>query len=359
MKLDVKGKVDEIFNAHPCFSKLPHHNNPWSADLAKAKVDENAPLDEVEQHIKDNYASLVGSLIYVTITVRPDLSYVVGRMARGMHAPTVFHVKMMKRVMCYLQGHRDTGLTYRRAGNATHEHLRDMAQTDSSCFSICTSFEDVYTDAELEGVKLDMLAGFSDASFSDVGNSRSTSGYCFFLFGNLISWKSKLQPLTAGSTHEAELIALGVAADEGVWLRRFLNEIHFAVAPEVHHIVYTTDERDARKHMDTLPQKMSAIDEFTQEDEVDYDKGKLRMPPTPIFGDNMGTTVTVNNPVSAAWASRHLDRRHFKVRDRIKEGKLRVSFVPTKSNLADFFTKGLPTDAYRRFKTLIMSMISS
>ena len=40
----------------------------------------------------------------------------------------------------------------------------------------------------------------------------------YFAFGNLIYWKSKLQPLTAGSTHEAELIALSYASEEGVWL---------------------------------------------------------------------------------------------------------------------------------------------
>ena len=110
--------------------------------------------------------------------------------------------------------------------------------------------------------------------------------------------------------------------------------------------------------MTQLPQKRSAIEEFVGEDEVDYDSGPLHMPPTPIFGDNLGTTVTVNNPVSAAWASRHLDRRHFKIRDRIKEGKLRVTFVPTKVNLADFFTKGLPTDAFSRFKRVIMNMLA-
>ena len=46
---------------------------------------------------------------------------------------------------------------------------------------------------------------------------KSVSGHCFFLFGCLVSWRSKLQPLTATSTHEAELIALTFAADEGVY----------------------------------------------------------------------------------------------------------------------------------------------
>ena len=58
----------------------------------------------------------------------------------------------------------------------------------------------------------------------------------FFLFGNLISWRSKLQPFTAKSTHAAELIALSFAADEGVWLRRLLLEIGFVV-PHVCRVV--------------------------------------------------------------------------------------------------------------------------
>ena len=35
---------------------------------------------------------------------------------------------------------------------------------------------------------------------------RSMSGYCFYVLGCLLSWKRKLQPTTADSTHAAELI---------------------------------------------------------------------------------------------------------------------------------------------------------
>ena len=41
--------------------------------------------------------------------------------------------------------------------------------------------------------------------------------------------RSKLQPLTAASTHEAELIAMPAAADESVWLRSLLLECGFVV----------------------------------------------------------------------------------------------------------------------------------
>ena len=77
----------------------------------------------------------------------------------------------------------------------------------------------------------DVLTGFSVADFakSFAEQRKSTSGYALFVFGNLVCWKSKLQPLAAGSAHEAELIALAFAADEGVWLRRMLKDIKFAV----------------------------------------------------------------------------------------------------------------------------------
>ena len=65
----------------------------------------------------------------------------------------------------------------------------------------------------------------------------------FFLFGNLICWRSKLQPFTAKSTHAAEPIALSFAADEGVWLRRLLLEIGFVV-PNVCRVVPADDANE-------------------------------------------------------------------------------------------------------------------
>ena len=38
-----------------------------------------------------------------------------------------------------------------------------------------------------------------------------------------------MQTITAGSTHEAELIAIALAANEGVWIRKLLIEIGFAL----------------------------------------------------------------------------------------------------------------------------------
>lgn len=76
------------------------------------------------------------------------------------------------------------------------------------------------------------LFGCSDADYASKHEEtrKSTSGYCFFYCYNLVSWRSKLQPIIATSTHESELIALHTASQEAIWLRNFLAEFKSAVS---------------------------------------------------------------------------------------------------------------------------------
>ena len=54
-----------------------------------------------------------------------------------------------------------------------------------------------------------------------------------------------------------------------------------------------------------------------------------------------------------------MDTRYFKVRDHIRERKLRVNFLRTHQNVSDFFTKALANPLFADFKQIIMGMRSA
>ena len=64
-----------------------------------------------------------------------------------------------------------------------------------------------------------ILRGWTDASYANNHDFKSTGGSCFKLGGSLLSWSSNKQSIVALSTAESELIALTAAAQEAIWLQ--------------------------------------------------------------------------------------------------------------------------------------------
>ncbi|XP_048429882.1 uncharacterized mitochondrial protein AtMg00810-like [Pyrus x bretschneideri] len=64
------------------------------------------------------------------------------------------------------------------------------------------------------------ITGYCDVDWA--GNSidrKSTTGYCIFVGGNLVTWKSKKQAVVARSSTEAEYRAMTSTACELIWLK--------------------------------------------------------------------------------------------------------------------------------------------
>ena len=145
--------------------------------------------------------------------------------------------------------------------------------------------------------------------------------------------RSKLQPITAGSTHEAELVACATAALEIVWCRKLLQDLGFAFD------LQPVNLRDT----DTMRKRLS-------DDGISISDEQYALDPLWLFNDNLGTTKTINTPDSTSQKSRHIDTRYFKIRQYVQRQMLRVAYIGTDFNIADLFTKGLTTPKFNKFR---------
>jgi hypothetical protein len=146
------------------------------------------------------------------------------------------------------------------------------------------------------------LIGYSDADWAGCKIDRkSTSGTCQFLGRSLVYWASKKQYSVALSTVEAEYIAAGHCCVQLLWMRQTLR---------------------------------------------DYDY-KLRK--VPLLCANESAFRMANNPVERS-RTKHIDIRYHFLRDHQQRGDIEISYVSTKEQLADIFTKPLDEKTFSKLR---------
>jgi hypothetical protein len=62
---------------------------------------------------QNEYCAIVGSLLYLAVNTRPDISYAVGVLSRYMSAPTLQHMQAARYVLRYLRQTVERGLSYK------------------------------------------------------------------------------------------------------------------------------------------------------------------------------------------------------------------------------------------------------
>ena len=112
------------------------------------------------------FAKLIGELLYCSNCTRPDITMDVNHLSRHMTSATVRHWEQGKRVLRYLSGTLNLGITHN--GELPYKILM-----------------------------------WQDAPFADGDDRRSRTGFVAMMCGSVITRGSKLQPTIALSTVEA------------------------------------------------------------------------------------------------------------------------------------------------------------
>lgn len=146
--------------------------------------------DDGEMFDSSVYREAVGSVMYLMVCTRPDIAYAVGQVAQFCNDPKPAHWAAVQRIMAYLNGTRNLGISY-QGSDSPH------------CFL-------AYCDSDYAG---------------DIQSRKSTTGYLLMFNGGQISWASRRQQCVSLSTTEAEYVAMCEASKEVTWMRQLLESI--------------------------------------------------------------------------------------------------------------------------------------
>jgi hypothetical protein len=219
-------------------------------------IDSNMKLNtEDGETLEDinHFQRLVGKLIYLTI-IRPDMSFAVSQISKFMHSPRTPHLDVVNRILRYLKGTPEKAIWMRK--NNTN--------------AICD---------------------YSDADWAGIFDRKSTTGFCTFVGGNLVTWKNKKQSVVARSSAEAEYRAMTSTASELTWIKQVLIDLNIKV---------------------TEPMKM--------------------------FCDNQSARHIVTNPVFYE-RTKHIEVDCHYIREKVQLKEIKTPFVKRKDQLADILTK--------------------
>ena len=152
------------------------------------------------------------------------------------------------------------------------------------------------------------LLGYADAGYlSDPHKARSQTGYVFNYNGTAISWRSVKQTMVATSSNHSEIIAIHEASRECIWLRSM-----------IHHI-----------------QESCGL-------------SSVKDKPTILFEDNAACIAQIKGGYIKGDRTKHISPKFFYTHELQKNGEIDVQQIRSSDNLADLFTKALPTSTFKK-----------
>jgi len=229
--------------------------------------------EEKKAKIDYEYISATGTQLYGAVCTRPDIFFAVTQLARFNSNPGQDHVKASKQLFQYLKGTMSDGIHYTQDKNFN-------GKMKIHC----------YVDSD--------WAGCPDTR-------RSTMGYVIMISNGPVSWKSKMMPMVALSSCEAEFMALSEVCRELMWICRFYDEIG-----------------------------------------IDYEVPH-------IFCDSQSAIAWAEDPIQHQ-RNKHIEIKYYYCRDVVSNDKARLFYLCSTRQLADVMTKPTGKQINDRLKPPLM-----
>ncbi|XP_042067189.1 secreted RxLR effector protein 161-like [Salvia splendens] len=176
-----RNRKDSVLVLHqePYALKILHKFNMVAAKTASVPLAVHfmlskvlCPKSEFDIHVmkKVPYANDIGSVMYLMVSTRPDIAYVVSCLSRYMSNPGPVHWEALKWLLRYLKHTSKYGLCFLKSDDGINR------------------------------------CGFVDSNYANDRDMRkSTTSYVFTVCGSCISWKSQLQHIVALSTKKIRI----------------------------------------------------------------------------------------------------------------------------------------------------------
>ena len=253
------------------------------------------------------YRAIVGGLMYLSNTTRPDIAFCVRKCAQYAQAPRAVHWEAAKSILRYLSGTAHYGLVF--------------GQVDRSADSGVTQADDT---AE---VNRD-ISCYADADWAAKADGedprRSCTGNLLLIGGSVVDWTCKLQATVALSSCEAEYLSSGSAVQSMLYLDSLMREMELRGGGGGN---ISSGVSSGAKSPTPL---------------------KLK-----VLNDNQSAVAICKNDVLHSRV-RHIDIKHHFIREQVQSGTVEVSWIPTLQQLADVLTKPLRGRPFTRLRDAIV-----
>ena len=278
----------------------------------RPEIDTSQELHEVDEADAAFYHSLIGMLRWIVELGRADICIEVSLLSHHLALPRRGHFDQALHIFGYLRAHHNAAMVFDPAEwnvPATDFQKQDWNYSVYGCDGLTEELPEDMPKPLGKSMRMHVYVDSDHAG--DSLTRRSRTGFVVFLNSAPIYWFSKRQTSCETSTFGSEFIAMKTACDYVKGLRYKLRMMGVRV-----------DE------------------------------------PTYIYGDNQSVLANTSNPGSTLKKKSAAIAYHF-VREGCVKDAWRTHYIDTNHNVADLFTKALPSGEKRwRFVSYLLAYVA-